>query len=69
MNLPYTMSVDEAADAVLAFKPRHVYPYHFRGPDGYSDVRRFEELVTSQSSTVTIATWYPNDPDAPSYEE
>lgn len=70
MNLPYTMGVDEAVDAVKAFKPRHVYPYHFRTPEGYSDVLRFQELVTSQSSTtVTIATWYPNDPSAPKYEE
>ncbi len=70
MNLPYTMSVEEAADAVLAFKPRHVYPYHFRTPEGYSDVNKFQKLVTTQSSTtVTIATWYPNDPNAPKYEE
>lgn len=70
MNLPYTMGVEEAAEAVLAFKPRHVYPYHFRTPEGYSDVARFQELVTSQSSTtVTIATWYPSDLNAPKYEE
>jgi L-ascorbate metabolism protein UlaG (beta-lactamase superfamily) len=31
MNLPYTMDVKEAADAVLAFKPTIVYPYHYRG--------------------------------------
>ena len=31
MNLPYTMDVKEAADAVLAFKPKIVYPYHYRG--------------------------------------
>jgi len=70
MNLPYTMGVEEAVDAVLAFKPAHVYPYHFRTPEGYADVLRFQELVTSQSSTtMTIATWYPNDPNAPRYVE
>lgn len=69
MNLPYTMSVEEAADAVLAFKPKLVYPYHFRTPEGYSDVLKFRELVMTQSSTtVTVATWYPNDPEAPSFE-
>src|SRR5216684_624924 len=37
MNLPYTMDVPEAADAVLAFKPKIVYPYHYRGKGGLSD--------------------------------
>lgn len=27
MNLPYTMDIEEAADAVLEFKPKQVYPY------------------------------------------
>ena len=31
MNLPYTMTVDQAADAVKEFKPGIVYPYHYRG--------------------------------------
>ena len=31
MNLPYTMPPDEAAEAVKAFKPKVVYPYHYRG--------------------------------------
>jgi L-ascorbate metabolism protein UlaG (beta-lactamase superfamily) len=42
MNLPYTMDVKEAADAVLAFKPRIVYPYHYRGKDGSSDIKEFK---------------------------
>ncbi|HKJ49602.1 MAG TPA: MBL fold metallo-hydrolase, partial [Christiangramia sp.] len=31
MNLPWTMTVESAADAVLEFKPKVVYPYHYRG--------------------------------------
>jgi L-ascorbate metabolism protein UlaG (beta-lactamase superfamily) len=31
MNLPYTMDVNQAAQGVLAFKPKVVYPYHYRG--------------------------------------
>ncbi len=31
MNLPYTMTPESAADAVLEFKPKEVYPYHYRG--------------------------------------
>ena len=33
MNLPYTMDVEEAADAVANFAPAVVYPYHYRGQD------------------------------------
>lgn len=62
MNLPYTMTVDEAADAVLAFKPKTVYPYHYRGTDGLSDVGRFKQLVNDADPriTVVLADWYPN---------
>lgn len=61
MNLPYTMSVDEAASAVLDFKPKVVYPYHYRGPDGLADVERFKQLVNQGNSDieVVLAAWYP----------
>lgn len=60
MNLPYTMTVDEAADAVLAFKPRIVYPYHYRGTEGLSDVARFKQLVNAgdPSIEVRLEDWY-----------
>lgn len=62
MNLPYTMSVDEAADAVLAFKPKAVYPYHYRGQSGLADVARFKQLVNAGDADieVVLANWYPN---------
>lgn len=61
MNLPYTMSVDEAADAVLAFKPKQVYPYHYRGQDGLADIARFKELVNAGNPgiDVVLLNWYP----------
>lgn len=61
MNLPYTMDVDEAADAVLAFRPKVVYPYHFRGAEGFSDVQRFKELVAAGDPAIEVrlADWYP----------
>ena len=34
MNLPYTMSVEKAAEAIREFKPNVVYPYHYRSHDG-----------------------------------
>jgi L-ascorbate metabolism protein UlaG (beta-lactamase superfamily) len=58
MNLPYTMDVDHAADAVLAFKPKVVYPYHYRGKD-MSDVEKFKTLVSKDKSVeVRLLKWY-----------
>jgi L-ascorbate metabolism protein UlaG (beta-lactamase superfamily) len=61
MNLPYTMDVKEAADAVLAFKPRIVYPYHYRGRNGLSDVNAFKDLVEAGNKgiEVRLRNWYP----------
>jgi len=61
MNLPYTMDVDEAADAVLAFRPKQVYPYHFRTPDGFSDISRFKALVNAGNPNIEVIllNWYP----------
>ena len=61
MNLPYTMDVKEAADAVLAFKPKIVYPYHYRGQGGFADVAQFKSLVAAgdPSIDVRLKTWYP----------
>ena len=55
MNLPFTMSVDQAADGVRAFKPKIVYPYHHRN----SDVNEFARLVgTDVGVEVRQRTWY-----------
>lgn len=64
MNLPYTMTVESAADAVLEFKPKKVYPYHYRGRPDVSDVNRFRELIESKNSNIEVVQldWYPNDP-------
>lgn len=61
MNLPYTMDIKEAADAVLAFKPRIVYPYHYRGQNGFSDVDAFKKLVEAGNKgiEVRLRNWYP----------
>ncbi len=61
MNLPFTMDVNEAADAVLAFKPKQVYPYHYRGQNGLSDVNKFKELVNTGNPDIEVilANWYP----------
>jgi L-ascorbate metabolism protein UlaG (beta-lactamase superfamily) len=61
MNLPYTMDIKEAADAVLAFKPKIVYPYHYRGQNGLSDVNAFKSLVEAgdKKIEVRLRNWYP----------
>jgi len=33
MNLPYTMTPEMVADAVRAFKPNILYPYHYGNTD------------------------------------
>ena len=62
MNLPYTMTVESAASAVLDFQPKTVYPYHYRGTDGLSNVGKFKELVNEGNSTITVnqLDWYKN---------
>lgn len=61
MNLPYTMTVEQAADAVLDFQPDVVYPYHYRGKDGLSDVYKFKSLVNAgdKDIEVRLRDWYP----------
>ncbi len=61
MNLPYTMDVKEAADAVLAFRPKIVYPYHYRGRNGLSDINEFKNLVETgdKNIDVRLRNWYP----------
>ncbi|HEX9650957.1 MAG TPA: MBL fold metallo-hydrolase, partial [Cyclobacteriaceae bacterium] len=60
MNQPFTMEVEQAADAVLEFKPDIVYPYHYRGREGLSDVKKFESLVKEGDSNIEVRLreWY-----------
>lgn len=60
MNLPYTMTVESAASAVLDFKPKKVYPYHFRGEDGMSDVEKFKSIINKENSDIEVVQldWY-----------
>lgn len=66
MNLPYTMTVEQAAEGVLAFEPKRVYPYHFRGGEGMADVDKFKELVTSKNDSIEVVmlNWYPENETA-----
>ncbi|WBA44234.1 MBL fold metallo-hydrolase (plasmid) [Hymenobacter canadensis] len=61
MNLPYTMDVNQAAQGVLAFKPGIVYPYHYRGQNGLSDVATFQKQVQAKNKKIDVRlrNWYP----------
>jgi len=55
MNLPFTMTEDQAADATLEFRPKIVYPYHHRG----SDTKKFKTTVAQDPSIqVRLRNWY-----------
>ncbi|MBN1651289.1 MAG: MBL fold metallo-hydrolase [Bacteroidales bacterium] len=61
MNLPYTMDIDEAAKATLIINPKIVYPYHYRGTGGFSDLEKFTALVHDKNKDieVRVLAWYP----------
>ncbi len=54
MNLPYTMTLLEAAEGVRAFHPAVVYPYHYRG----SDVNAFAKALEGTGIEVRPRDWY-----------
>jgi L-ascorbate metabolism protein UlaG (beta-lactamase superfamily) len=55
MNLPFTMTPEQAADATRVFRPRIVYPYHFSS----SDVQLFKRRVgTDVGVEVRLRNWY-----------
>lgn len=57
MNMPYTMTVQQAANAVLDFKPKQVYPYHYRGKKGLSDIDLFKKLVEKKNNDIKVIQW------------
>jgi L-ascorbate metabolism protein UlaG (beta-lactamase superfamily) len=60
MNLPYTMTVESAASAVLDFAPATVFPYHYRGTDGLSDIESFKSIInqSNEDIEVILLDWY-----------
>jgi L-ascorbate metabolism protein UlaG (beta-lactamase superfamily) len=60
MNLPYTMTPQEAAQGAKAFRPKVVYPYHYRFPfDKPNDnPQQFQKLLAGSGIEVRIRGWY-----------
>jgi L-ascorbate metabolism protein UlaG (beta-lactamase superfamily) len=55
MNLPYTMTPEEAAACADAFAPAVVVPYHYAG----SELAAFQAGVKSPAVKVLVAEFYP----------
>jgi len=59
MNIPYTMTVEQAASAVLKFQPKTVFPYHYKQNEGFSDIEKFKQLVSVNPKIhVEFLKWY-----------
>lgn len=60
MNVPYTLTVAQAVGAVRAFRPRVVYPYHYRNADGtFADLNEFKRQVAADpGAEVRLRPWY-----------
>jgi L-ascorbate metabolism protein UlaG (beta-lactamase superfamily) len=50
MNLPYTMTPEMVADAVKAFKPKVLYPYHY----GSTDTEEIIKLLMDENIIIRI---------------
>ncbi len=60
MNIPFTMTVAKAASAVRDFRPRWVYPYHYRNQDGtFANLESFRQQVGSDPGVeIRLRGWY-----------
>jgi L-ascorbate metabolism protein UlaG (beta-lactamase superfamily) len=60
INVPFTMTVSQAASVVRAFRPRVVYPYHYRNQGGtFTDLADFKRQVgTDFGIEVRVRKWY-----------
>jgi L-ascorbate metabolism protein UlaG (beta-lactamase superfamily) len=58
VNLPYTEDIAAAAKWVKDFRPKMVFPYHYRNGDGTtSDMAAFSTAV-GNASLVRLRKWY-----------
>ncbi|HNQ91157.1 MAG TPA: MBL fold metallo-hydrolase [Verrucomicrobiota bacterium] len=60
MNQPYTMTVTQAAAAANAFRPKIVYPYHYRNANGsFADLESFKSQIDPRLQVeVRLRKWY-----------
>ena len=60
MNVPYTMNVTSAANAARTFRPRVLYPYHYRNQDGsFANLEQLKTLIgRDHPIEVRLRNWY-----------
>jgi L-ascorbate metabolism protein UlaG (beta-lactamase superfamily) len=60
MNVPFTMTVSEAASVARDFRPKFLYPYHYRNQDNtYANLNELKRLVgTDLGIEVRMGRWY-----------
>ncbi len=58
MNLPYTMPPSEAAACVAVFKPKVLYPYHYRD----SPLGELQAALAGTGVLLRLREWYPGGP-------
>ena len=60
MNTPFTMTANDATNAVRAMKPRIVYPYHYRNQGGTTTNAAYfkQALGTDLGIEVRLRKWY-----------
>ena len=60
MNVPFTMTVADAVSVTRDFRPKAVYPYHYRNQDNsLADLAGYKAQVgTELGIEVRLRTWY-----------
>lgn len=60
MNVPFTMNVQEAASVARDFRPRVLYPYHYRNQNGtFADLNVLkEEIGPDAGVAIRPRDWY-----------
>ena len=66
MNLPFTMTAEQAAAGVAEMKPRRAVPYHHRGTDPATFAAALE--AAGSDTEVVVFDWYPKS-DKPTGED
>lgn len=71
MNLPYTMTPQEAAEGIKAFAPRIAIPYHYRAPatQANTNPQQFDAALKGGKTLVCLLEWYPETAVAASQQK
>lgn len=58
VNLPYTEDVEASAKWIKDFRPRIVFPYHYRNEDGTTSDMAALSSAVGDASIVRLRKWY-----------